>query len=186
MKLINMDTSTLIRQARKADANPGGGAILILTSNLAINLCLMMDKKSWADKEEAAKVSRETLLSISSLYEKLMQDDVDNFNTLMKAYKNDMANESHYLKSYQPLLTMFEKNLKAMDAIYFYLEHGRENAITDGQIANDLVYQVSLSAIPTIEINLKHTSNQINFDQMTKDINKKYERNKRVIERRMK
>ena len=65
MKLIDMDVATLISQSRKANANPGGGAILILISNLAINLCLMMDKDDFGNLSEKANVSRETLLHIS-------------------------------------------------------------------------------------------------------------------------
>lgn len=182
-KLIDMDIPTLIKQTRTKEANPGGGAILILISNLAINLVLMMDKNDWGEYKELADVSHETILKSSDKLSILMQDDVDNFDNLMKAYKDGSINDQHYIDASRPLLDMIEINLDAMDVLGFYLGYGKKSTITDGQIANDLLRSTSLAGLPTIKINL----GQFKEEEVIKErIEKLYQKNKLIIERRNK
>lgn len=185
-KLINMDVQTLIGQTRGKDANPGGGAILILVSNLAINLMLMMDKSNWDDLEEKAIVSRETILDISKLYTSLMQDDVDYFNELMNAYKQNKTCKEHFINASKPLETMVNNNQKAMQTLSFYLENGKKSTITDGEIANDLLKTATISALPTIKLNVDGLGMKKDFDQIERKINELYQMNKLIIERRNK
>lgn len=184
MKLIDMDVAKLIYQTRKADANPGGGATLILVSNLAINLGLMMDKKDFKDLEKDANVSRETLLKISKEYENYMQDDVEEFNNLMDNIKEKSACEDDYLKAATPLLKMVEKNIEALDKLSFFLENGKKSTLTDGEIANDLLYQTLISSLPTIKLNLDMTRESFNLARKKDEANKLYIKNQQIIERR--
>lgn len=184
MKLIDMDVAKLIYQTRQADANPGGGATLILVSNLAINLGLMMDKKDFRDLEKNANVSRETLLKISKEYENYMQDDVDEFNNLMDNIKEKSASEDDYLKAATPLLKMVEKNIVALDKLSFFLENGKKSTLTDGEIANDLLYQALISSLPTIKLNLDMTRESFNLASKKDEANKLYIKNQQIIERR--
>ena len=186
MKLIDMGVTTLISQSRKPDANPGGGAILILISNLAINLCLMMDMDEFESLNKKANVSRETLLHISKQYEKFMQDDVDNFNDLMVKIKNKEAKEIDYKNAARPLISMVNGNLKSLDEISFFLEYGKKSTLTDGQISNDLLYQAILSAFATIKINLDQTDLSYDFDEKTRLAKNLYQKNLDIIERRNK
>ncbi|WP_073998661.1 cyclodeaminase/cyclohydrolase family protein [Anaerococcus urinomassiliensis] len=181
--LTDMDIPTLLKQTRAKGANPGGGAILILISNLAINLILMMDKNDWGDKQKLADVSRETILKISDGLSISMQDDVDNFDLLMKAYKNGSINDQHYIDASKPLLDMIDINLEAMEVLGFYLRYGKKTTLTDGQIANDLLKTASLAALPTIKLNL----GQFRDEEFIKEkIEKLYQKNKLLIERRNK
>lgn len=184
MKLIDMNVAKLIYQTRQADANPGGGATLILVSNLAINLGLMMDKKDFKDLEKDANVSRETLLKISKEYESYMQDDVDEFNNLMDNIKEKSASENDYLKAATPLLKMVEKNIVALDKLSFFLENGKKSTLTDGEIANDLLYQALISSLPTIKLNLDMTRESFNLASKKDEANKLYIKNQQIIERR--
>lgn len=184
MKLIDMDVAKLIYQTRQADANPGGGATLILVSNLAINLGLMMDKKDFRNLEKDANVSRETLLKISKEYENYMQDDVDEFNNLMDNIKEKSASEDDYLKAATPLLKMVEKNIVALDKLSFFLENGKKSTLTDGEIANDLLYQALISSLPTIKLNLDMTRESFNLASKKDEANKLYIKNQQIIERR--
>lgn len=184
MKLIDIDLAKLIYQTRQADANPGGGATLILVSNLAINLGLMMDKKDFKDLEKDANVSRETLLKISKEYESYMQDDVDEFNKLMDNIKEKSASEDDYLKAATPLLKMVEKNIVALDKLSFFLENGKKSTLTDGEIANDLLYQALISSLPTIKLNLDMTRESFNLASKKDEANKLYIKNQQIIERR--
>lgn len=184
MKIIDMDVKNLLLQTRKAEANPGGGSLLILISNLAINLSLMMDKNNFEINKNLAKVSRETLLEISKSYETYMQDDVDNFNELMIKIKEGNSCEEDFLKATDPLLNMVEKNIKGLEHINFFLTYGKKSTLTDGQIANDLLYQAILSALPTIKINLDCTSNSYDLESIKDKANKIYLDNLNAIERR--
>ena len=184
MNLINMDVAKLIYKTRQADANPGGGAILILVSNLAINLALMMDKKDFVSLEKDANVSRETLLKISKDYETYMQDDVDKFNHLMDRIKDKSASDDDYLKAATPLLNMVEKNIVALDKISFFLENGKKSTITDGEIANDLLYQALISSLPTIKLNLDMTRESFDLASKKDEAKKIYIKNQQIIERR--
>lgn len=185
MKLIDMTVDTLISQTRSPVANPGGGATLILISNLAMNLALMMDKKDWGEFEKDAKVSRETILNMSDMYKSYMQDDVENFNDLVKAYKSGTANQEDYVKASEPLVRMVETNIKILQEISFFLEHGKSTALVDGQVANDLLMQTILSAIPTIKLNMGATDVRIDYKAYINTSRDIYNRNKEIIERRM-
>lgn len=184
MKLIDMDVAKLIYQTRQADANPGGGATLILVSNLAINLGLMMDKKDFKELENEADVSRETLLKISKDYESYMQDDVDEFNKLMDNINEKSASEDDYIRAATPLLKMVEKNIVALDKLSFFLENGKKSTLTDGEIANDLLYQALISSLPTIKLNLDMTRESFNLASKKDEANKLYIKNQQIIERR--
>lgn len=186
LQLINMDVATLLEQTRSLEANPGGGAILILISNLGLNLMLMMDKKDWGEYEEQASVSRETLLRLSDELTVAMQADVDVFKELMDAFKANTVTEEDYKKASDPLMTMLCINIEALKILSFYLEHGKFVTISDGEIANDLLYQTIFSALPTIKHNLANTSEIVDYSTYTDAANELYEKNKMKIERRMK
>lgn len=178
-----MDIPTLIKQTRAKESNPGGGAILILISNLAINLTLMMDKNDWGDQEILADVSRETVLKLSDRLSILMQDDVHYFALLMEAYKNGSINDQHYIDASKPLLDMIDINIEAMEILGFYLRYGKKTTLTDGQIANDLLKTASLSALPTIKLNLGQFREE---ESIREKVEKLFQKNKLIIERRNK
>lgn len=184
MKIKDMDVSTLIKQTGKAEANPGGGAILILMSNLAVNLMLMMNKKEWNNLKEEAIVSYETILEYSKNLEDLMQDDVNNFNYLMSKFKDNDLQEEDYLKASSALLSMIEINLKSLEILEFYLNYGKKSTLTDGEIANNLLREAIFSAFSTIDVNIKNTNICIDYEQIKKQALELYEKNKKIIERR--
>ena len=181
-KLIDMDIPTLIKQTRAKEANPGGGAILILISNLAINLILMMDKNDWGEYKELADVSHETILKSSDKLSILMQDDVDYFTLLMEAYKDGSINDLHYIDASRPLLDMIDINRQALEVLAFYLTNGKKATLTDGEIANDLLKTASLAALPTIKLNLGNFKEEV----IKEKIEELYQKNKLIIERRNK
>lgn len=186
MKLINMDFKTLLGQTRSLEANPGGGALIIMIANLGLNLMLMMDKKDWKDLEGEANVSRETLLKLSDQLVEVAQADVENFGKLMDAFKADEVTEKDYQDAADPLMAMLCVNIEALNILGFYLEHGKLASITDGEISNDLLHQTVFTALPTIKHNLAHTTEHVDYDTYTSAADKLYLKNKEIIERRMK
>lgn len=182
MKLIDMSVGTLIKQSRKAGANPGGGAILILSSNLALNLTLMMDKNDWGDYKEKAKVSRETIINLSDELTKLMQDDVDNFDMLMLKIKSANDKKEDYILASEALIRMNEINLKALELLGFYLKNGKYYALSDGQIANDMLKEMIFASESIIEVNIGSINDELKHYQS--QAQKLHAINTEIIERR--
>ena len=143
-----------------------------------------MDKEDFKNLEKEADVSRETLLKISEDYKNYMQDDVDNFNKLMDNIKEKSDREEDYIKAASPLVEMVDKNIESLKAINFFLNHGKMMTITDGEIANDLIYQSIMSSFSTIKLNLDRTSQSYNFASKKNKAYKNYLKNKQAIERR--
>ncbi len=185
-KLSTFDLETLLKQTRKSDANPGGGAILIIISNLALNLILMMDRKSWKEKKDQAEINKEEILKLSESLSLNAQDDVDNFAYLMEKIIEGQALEKDYYNASKPLLTMIDTNIKALEILKFYLEYGKISTITDGQIANDILKQTIISALPTIKLNLENFDEKIDLDKYINLANKLHKENTKIIERRKK
>lgn len=183
-KLSTFDLETLLKQTRKSDANPGGGAILIIISNLALNLILMMDRKSWKEEKDQAEIYKEEILKLSESLSSNAQDDVDNFYYLMEKIIEGKALEKDYYNASKPLLTMIETNIKALEILKFYLEYGKISTITDGQIANDILKQTIISALPTIKLNLENFDEKIDLDKYINLANRLHKDNITIIERR--
>lgn len=185
-KLSTFDLETLLEQTRKSDADPGGGAILIIISNLALNLILMMDRKSWKEKKDQAEINKEEILKLSESLSLNAQDDVDNFAFLMEKIIEGQALEKDYYNASKPLLTMIDTNIKTLEILKFYLEYGKISTITDGQIANDILKQTIISALPTIKLNLENFDEKIDLDKYINLANKLHKENTKIIERRKK
>lgn len=185
-KLSTFDLESLLEQTRKSDANPGGGAILIIISNLALNLILMMDRKSWKEKKDQAEINKEEILKLSESLSSNAQDDVDNFAYLMGKIIAGQALKKDYYNATKPLLTMIDSNIKALEILKFYLEYGKISTITDGQIANDILKQTIISALPTIKLNLENFDEKIDLDKYINLANNLHEENTKIIERRKK
>lgn len=184
--LSTFDLETLLKQTRKSDANPGGGAILIIISNLVLNLILMMDRKSWKEEKGQAEIYKEEILKLSESLSSNAQEDVDNFSYLMEKIIEDKALEKDYYNASKPLLTMIETNIKALEILKFYLEYGKISTITDGQIANDILKQTIISALPTIKLNLENFDEKIDLDKYINLANNLHKENTKIIERRKK
>lgn len=184
--LLTFDLETLLKQTRKYDANPGGGAILIIISNLALNLILMMDRKSWKEEKDQAEINKEEILKLSDCLISNAQDDVDNFLYLMEKIIEDKALKEDYYNASKPLLTMIDTNIKALEILKFYLEYGKISTITDGQIANDILKQTIISALPTIKLNLENFDKKIDLDKYINLANNLHKENTKIIERRKK
>ncbi len=185
-KLSTFDLETLLKQTRKSDANPGGGAILVIISNLALNLILMMDRKSWKEKKDQAEINKGEILKLSEILSLNAQDDVDNFAYLMENIIEGQALEKDYYNATKPLLSMIDTNIKALEILKFYLEYGKISTITDGQIANDILKQTIISAIPTIKLNLENFDEKIDLDKYINLANNLHKENRKIIERRKK
>ena len=96
------------------------------------------------------------------------------------------ALEKDYYNASKPLLTMIDTNIKALEILKFYLEYGKISTITDGQIANDILKQTIISALPTIKLNLENFDEKIDLDKYINLANNLHMENTKIIERRKK
>src|SRR5690625_1821464 len=94
--LIDFNLSDFIINTRKPSANPGGGAVTSFVGNLGLNLILMMAKNDYKDERLNIKGKniKKTFIEYSKELEDIMQDDVDNVQSLVESYKNPPKDSS--------------------------------------------------------------------------------------------
>lgn len=189
--MINFTVAKLIEQTRKKNANPGGGALVSLIGNLGINLMLMMDRKVYKEEnleKEATKI-RAKLLKISKRLEEVMQEDIDNVDILLKAYKHRGTKEEIQKKTIDAIMPPLETIrliLEAMEISEFILKNGKKETISDGQIASRLMKEAVISSIINIEINQKHIDYTFDKEGIIDKCESLYKRNEEIIKGRNK
>lgn len=175
----------LLGEIRKPSANPGGGALVIMIANMAVNLIFMMDKKDYGAKNDQANVSRETLNHISGLLTGLADEDIKYATILVdKCIKEKNVDEKYFIDAARPQIKLNTLILEAMKHLGFFLENGKSYTISDGEIANILLKAAIDASLPTIDINLNQTNFKYNIDEVKNEAEKLYEKNLVIIERR--
>ena len=145
---------------------------------MAVNIVRMMDRRN---------VSHETLDNISDRLVDLVQEDVDYANALVKEYKKGKkVDKEYFLMAASPQIELVDLSIKALDYIKPILENGKLDAISDGIIANNLLFEVVRDAMPTIRVNLNPISKSYDYDDKIDYAKKLHKRNQQIIERRLK
>lgn len=189
MKMSDFSVSHLIEQTREKSANPGGGAIVTLVGNLAVNLLLMMDKKNYHDLNHLADKKRKNLLKISDNLKLIMQDDIDSVSEMLTAYRKNMSKEeieNSLIKCIQAPAKTIEMLLEALDQASFFLENGKNETLSDGEISNRLMKEAIYSSIINIEINQKFVFYEFDKEYIINKCDSLYIKNQKIIERRKK
>ena len=185
MKINDLTVGELLEETRKINAKPGGGAIAILSANLAVNLALMLDKKNWGNLEEEATENRKVMEEISDLLSKGADEDIYYANLLIDQYKNKgPIDEKYFIDAAKPQIRLNTLALKALEILAFYLENGKTSTFTDGEIANEMLISAIRSSVLTIKVNLKETNYKYNIGEVLDEANKLYQHNRNIIERR--
>lgn len=185
MKINDLYVGELIEETRQIHARPGGGAISILTANLAVNLALMMNKNNWGELKDEADKACKTMLEISDLLTKCADEDIYYANILVDQYKKKGPVDQKYLiDAARPQVRLNTLALKAMEVMAFFFEHGKAITLADGEIANELIYGAIKSSVPILEVNLKDTNYKYNIGEALKEAEKLYHNNRNIIERR--
>lgn len=185
MKINDLTVGELLEETRKINAKPGGGAIAILSANLAVNLALMLDKKNWGNLEKEAIENRKVMEEISDLLTKGADEDIYYANLLIDQYKNEgPIDEKYFIDAAKPQIRLNTLALKALEILAFYLENGKTSTFTDGEIANEMLISAIRSSVPTLKVNLKETNYKYNIGEVLDEANKLYQHNRNIIERR--
>lgn len=178
--MINMTVEELLKQIKKPTANPGGGAVVILIANMAINLIRMMDKRS--DKDS---VSHETLDEISERLKILADEDIKRANELINEYKKSRKiDRGFFLRASKPQIEMVELSLRALENFSYILENGKKETLCDGEIANNMLKDAIINAMPTIKTNLSAIDEFYDYEKSLDECKRIYNRNVEIIERR--
>lgn len=169
MKIIDMSVEKLLSEIKNMRPNPGGGAVVILVANMAVNLINMM-----------GDVSCETY--ISERLTELIQEDVDATKKLIAEIKKKNFEEKFFLEAARPQIEMVDISLKALDQFSEILKRGKN--LSDGIIANNLLKEAIRSAMPTIEVNLKYTEETYDYESVLAKCENLYKKNVKIIEGR--
>ena len=148
MKIVDMSVERLLTEIKNMRPNPGGGAVVILVANMAVNLINMM-----------GDVSCETY--ISQRLTKLIQEDVDATKQLIAEIKKKNFEEKYFIEAARPQIEMVDISLKALEQFSPILLRGKN--LSDGIIANNLLKEAIICAMPTIEVNLKYTEETYDY-----------------------
>ena len=186
MKITDRKVSDLLEDIKSPGSNPGGGAVVILIAIMAIKMIFMMDKNDFGDREVIAKDKRESLKRDCDNLEELMEEDIENSNKMLRAYRKNCLTDDILLKASRSQIQAVEILLKTLDDISFFLEFGKIVTISDGEIANNMIRESIISAIPTIKINLENTKEVYHADGIIDLCNKLYKKNEKIIEMRKK
>ncbi|MCI5839305.1 MAG: cyclodeaminase/cyclohydrolase family protein [Peptoniphilaceae bacterium] len=184
--LRNLTVQELINKTKAREANPGGGSIVTLTGILGINLVLMLGELSKLD--DVAKERSKKLNDISIKLEKVMEDDVYAFDSVLKALKLPKGDERKekiqlgYKEATKPPLDTINYLLEALDLCDEILKQGTKNAISDGKIGNDLIYNAIILSFNNVEINAKYIKDfDVDLDEIRKKAEDLYKRNKNIF-----
>lgn len=169
MKIVDMSVERLLTEIKNMRPNPGGGAVVILVANMAVNLINMM-----------GDVSCETY--ISERLTELIQEDVDATKKLIAEIKKKNFEEKYFIEAARPQIEMVDISLKALGQFSDILLRGKN--ISDGIIANNLLKEAIKSAIPTIEVNLKYTEEIYDYESVLEKCENLYQTNVEIIEGR--
>lgn len=192
--LIDFNLKELIEETRKPSANPGGGAITSLVGNLGLNLILMMAKNDYKDERLNIKGKnlKKTFINYSKELEAIMQDDVDNVQSLVKSYKNP-PKDSHIMDelikkaNIAPNRTI-EIMIIILNDCKFLLKHGKISTISDGEICLRLIKEAIHSSFVNLLMNEKNLSEKKDRDykSIIAYCNRLFDKNMEIIRKREK
>ena len=145
----------------------------------------MMERNNWGDLKEEARENRKAMEEISDLLVKCADEDIYYANLLIDQYKNKgPIDDKFYIDAARPQVRLNTLATKALEILAFYLEYGKASTLTDGEIANEMLYNAIRSSVPTIKANLQGVSYKYDLGQALDEAKKLYQNNRNIIERR--
>lgn len=193
-KMVDFSVGELIDNTRKKTANPGGGAVTSLVGNLGLNLILMMAKKDYGD-EKLNKKSQKLEKKFKKYAEELkdlMQEDIDNVNVLIKAYKDDQINDydKYIIDANKAPKRTIELMIIVLQDCDFILKHGKFDTISDGKIGLRLVKEAIHSSFINLVMNEENITDsnyeKTNYKSIINFCDKLYKDNVKIIKEREK
>ena len=198
--LASMKVNSFLSELASSSPAPGGGSVAALSGGLGAALSSMVcnltiGKEKYADVQDEIKNTLKKSEQLRKDLTRLIDEDTDAFNDVMKAFKMPKETEEQkkkrskaiqegYKTAAQVPLETAKTCEKILDVAKVIAEKGNQNSITDSAVSA-LMAQVGVeSAILNVKINLesikdetfvKKTSSEIeklqsNTDKKTKEI----------------
>lgn len=166
---------------------PGGGSIAALNGSLAYSLTemvlnLSLDKKGLEDKQDEFK---KLLPKVSKLRQELLDDidrDAKSFDEVMKCFKmpkespeDKIERTAAIQKAYKGAISVpfsiGEKIYNDLEIIEYCVEHGNQNAVTDGLTAFANAKTAIIAAFYNVKINLTSVKDEEYVKTMVEKLN---------------
>jgi glutamate formiminotransferase / formiminotetrahydrofolate cyclodeaminase len=167
---------------------PGGGSVAALAGALGAALvsmvaALTVGKKKYAEVEEAIKETRKSSESLRSKLTRLIEQDVEAFDAVMRAFKLPRASEAEeraravavekaLMDASQVPLETVERALEVLDLARHAAQVGNVNAVSDAGVAAYMCEAAARSAALNVRINAKGLTN----DEARRDLTDRVER----------
>ena len=167
---------------------PGGGSVAALAGALGAALvsmvaALTVGKKKYAEVEEAIKETRKSSESLRSKLTRLIEQDAEAFDAVMRAFKLPRASEAEeraravavekaLMDASQVPLETVERALEVLDLARHAAQVGNMNAVSDAGVAAYMCEAAARSAALNVRINAKGLTN----DEARRDLTDRVER----------
>ena len=174
MKLVDYKVIDFVNEVDSSSPAPGGGSVSALISATSAALARMVGhltvgkKKYEALDDSIKKEFEESFTKIGSLKDELIilvDEDTDNFNLVMDAYKlpketddeksaRSSAIQSATIKATKTPLKVVTLSLEVLKLLGIFIEHGNKNALSDVGVAALLALAGLKGAILNVKINI--------------------------------
>ncbi|MEM1514427.1 MAG: glutamate formimidoyltransferase [Candidatus Thermoplasmatota archaeon] len=177
-RLLEMPMKSIeefLEELASASPAPGGGSAAALGGAIACGLAemvcnLTIGKKKYVEVEEEMKEKVEKLKYLRKDFLKLVEEDANAFNDVMKAIKEKRGLEEAYKKACEVPLRTAEKCTILMKDIKEIAEKGNKNSISDAGVAMLFAYASFNSAILNVKINLSCIQDSLYKEKMIEKV----------------
>lgn len=200
--LSELKINSFVSNLASESPAPGGGAVAALSGALSAALCSMManlslDKKGCEDIQDEAKNMVSKMVSLSTKFAVLIDDDAASFDEVIDAFKMPRTSDEEKQIRIDAIQTGFKNAIEVpfvtaktalsmFDDIKFIVEKGNPNVITDGVAAAMMARVAVQVALLNVKINLQSVKDSdyvINARNMIEEYEKEaIEREKEIIQ----
>lgn len=166
-KLVGLTVSEFIEEVASDKPAPGGGSVSALGGALGAALAVLVGKAT-VGKEKFSDVQEEMEKVVSKGTElhqtlnKLVDEDTDAFNQILKAYRmskdepevRSKAIQEALIRAAEVPLQVAKISFKVLDLIFTVADRGNKNAITDAGVAALFADSAVRGALFNVKINL--------------------------------
>jgi glutamate formiminotransferase / formiminotetrahydrofolate cyclodeaminase len=202
-KLATMEIDSFLKELASSSPAPGGGSVAALSGALGTALTAMVcnltiGKEKYKKHEKEIKKTLTRAEQLRKELTKLIDEDTNAFNDVIKAFKmpkdtEDQKNkrskaiQEGYKKAASVPLKTAETCEKILDLAKIVAEKGNQNSITDAAVSAIMADAAIKSAILNVEINLGSIKDEKYVKKITSKIKKIKEKSseetKKILEK---
>jgi len=186
--LASMKINNFLSELASSSPAPGGGSVAALAGGLGAALSSMVcnltiGKEKYANVQEEIKEVLKKSEKIRKNLTKLIDEDTEAFNDVMKAFKMPKETEQQKKKRNQAIQAGYKTAAKIpldtartcekiLDLAKIVAEKGNQNSITDSAVSALMAQAGVESAILNVKINLSSIKDEKFVKQISSELNK--------------